>query len=41
MNSELGSTERKYVLIDDFDQTLSFNGSGLVLSELLGIPNFL
>src|ERR1700730_18537798 len=41
MNSETNNTEREYVLISDFDQTLSFNDSGLVLSELLGIPNFL
>ncbi len=41
MNSEINNTEREYVLISDFDQTLSFNDSGLVLSELLGIPNFL
>src|SRR5882762_5813297 len=41
MNVESNNTEREYVLISDFDQTLSFNDSGLVLSELLGIPNFL
>jgi 2-hydroxy-3-keto-5-methylthiopentenyl-1-phosphate phosphatase len=41
MNSETNNTDREYVLISDFDQTLSFNDSGLVLSELLGIPNFL
>ena len=28
---------REYLLISDFDQTLSFNDSGIVLSELLGI----
>jgi HAD superfamily phosphoserine phosphatase-like hydrolase len=30
----------KYLLISDFDQTLSFNDSGLILSEMLGIANF-
>ncbi|MBV8144887.1 MAG: haloacid dehalogenase-like hydrolase [Gammaproteobacteria bacterium] len=29
--------ERHYLLASDFDQTLSFNDSGLVLSELLGV----
>jgi 2-hydroxy-3-keto-5-methylthiopentenyl-1-phosphate phosphatase len=29
---------RPYLLASDFDQTLSFNDSGLVLSELVGIP---
>lgn len=31
---------REYLLVSDFDQTLSFNDSGIVLSEMLGIPNF-
>jgi 2-hydroxy-3-keto-5-methylthiopentenyl-1-phosphate phosphatase len=31
---------KQYLLMSDFDQTLSFNDSGLVLSEMLGIPNF-
>jgi phosphoserine phosphatase len=31
---------KHYLLASDFDQTLSFNDSGLVLSELLGIPGF-
>src|SRR3954451_7454214 len=31
---------KEYLLISDFDQTLSFNDSGLVLSELLGVPTF-
>lgn len=30
----------KYLLASDFDQTLSFNDSGLVLSEMLGIRGF-
>jgi 2-hydroxy-3-keto-5-methylthiopentenyl-1-phosphate phosphatase len=29
---------KHYLLASDFDQTLSFNDSGLVLSELVGIP---
>jgi phosphoserine phosphatase len=36
-----GSAETKrYLVASDFDQTLSFNDSGLVLSELVGIPGF-
>jgi HAD superfamily phosphoserine phosphatase-like hydrolase len=31
---------RHYLLASDFDQTLSFNDSGLVLCELLGISGF-
>ena len=31
---------KEYLLVSDFDQTLSFNDSGIVLSELLGIPGF-
>lgn len=34
------SFSRHYLLASDFDQTLSFNDSGLVLSELLGISGF-
>ena len=29
---------KRYLLASDFDQTLSFHDSGLVLSELVGIP---
>ena len=32
--------EKRFLLVSDFDQTLSFNDSGLVLSELLGAPRF-
>jgi phosphoserine phosphatase len=35
-----GSSSKHYLLASDFDQTLSFNDSGLVLSELLGISGF-
>jgi hypothetical protein len=31
---------KHYLLASDFDQTLSFNDSGFVLSELLGISSF-
>lgn len=31
---------KHYLLASDFDKTLSFNDTGLVLSELLGAPNF-
>lgn len=31
---------KRYLLASDFDQTLSFNDSGIVLSELLGITGF-
>jgi len=34
------SAARHYLLASDFDQTLSFNDSGLVLSELLGVSGF-
>ena len=29
-----------YLIASDFDQTLSFNDSGIVLSELIGVSNF-
>ncbi len=31
---------KQYLLVSDFDQTLSFNDSGIVLAEMLGIPRF-
>jgi 2-hydroxy-3-keto-5-methylthiopentenyl-1-phosphate phosphatase len=31
---------KHYLLASDFDQTLSFNDSGIVLAELLGISNY-
>jgi len=31
---------KRFLLASDFDQTLSFNDSGIVLSELLGASNF-
>src|ERR671934_81875 len=32
--------KRHYLLVSDFDQTLSFDDSGIVLSEILGISDF-
>ena len=34
------NTTKNYLLASDFDQTLSFNDSGIVLSELLGTSGF-
>jgi HAD superfamily phosphoserine phosphatase-like hydrolase len=31
---------KRYLMASDFDQTLSFNDSGFMLAELLGIPDF-
>ncbi|MDB4912448.1 MAG: hypothetical protein JWM95_92 [Gemmatimonadetes bacterium] len=41
MTEELGVERKQYLFVSDFDQTLSFNDSGLVLSEMLGIHDFL
>lgn len=40
MKTDHSNTAKRYLLASDFDQTLSFNDSGIVLSELLGVPNF-
>jgi hypothetical protein len=40
MHPKILTPVKRYLLASDFDQTLSFNDSGLVLSELLGIPGF-
>jgi HAD superfamily phosphoserine phosphatase-like hydrolase len=37
--AEFQSQKKRFILASDFDQTLSFNDSGFVLSELLGIPS--
>ena len=34
------TTGKHYLLASDFDQTLSFNDSGQILSDLLGVSNF-
>ena len=31
---------KEYLLASDFDQTLSFNDSGIILSDLVGISGF-
>jgi len=31
---------QQYLLASDFDQTLSFNDSGVVLAELVGVQGF-
>jgi len=36
----MNTAARNYLVVSDFDQTLSFNDSGVVLSELLGIAGF-
>ncbi len=40
MTSEQAGGKREILLVSDFDQTLSFNDSGIVLSEMLGIAGF-
>src|SRR5688500_730507 len=35
-----GSMRKHYLLVSDFDQTLSFNDSGVALSEMIGINGF-
>src|SRR5664279_5419793 len=40
MPVETDNRSKKFLLISDFDQTLSFNDSGIVLSEMLGIAGF-
>ncbi len=37
---ERDAVAKQYLLASDFDQTLSFNDSGILLSEMLGIPGF-
>jgi hypothetical protein len=37
---EKSHTARHYLLASDFDQTLSFHDTGIVLSDLLGIAGF-
>src|SRR6266567_2073591 len=38
--NRLTPTATHYLIASDFDQTLSFNDSGAVLSEILGASNF-
>lgn len=37
---DLTNTSKHYLLASDFDQTLSFNDTGIVLSEMLGLSSF-
>lgn len=39
-DSESRPAAKRYLLASDFDQTLSFNDSGVVLSEMLGLSGF-
>jgi HAD superfamily phosphoserine phosphatase-like hydrolase len=40
MEPDNGRIAREFLLVSDFDQTLSFNDSGIVLSDLLGLSGF-
>jgi HAD superfamily phosphoserine phosphatase-like hydrolase len=40
MRKDLETKPKEYLLLSDFDQTLSFNDSGIVLSELLGVSDY-
>jgi len=40
MTNKQSAGKREMLLVSDFDQTLSFNDSGYVLSEMLGIGDF-
>ena len=40
MQGEMETRVKEYLLISDFDQTLSFNDSGIVLSDLLGVRGY-
>ncbi len=40
MQEDRETRRKEYLLVSDFDQTLSFKDSGIVLSELLGVSGF-
>lgn len=40
MKKEAANLQKHYLLASDFDQTLSFNDSGIILSELIGRERF-
>ena len=40
MKADKSNVTKHYLLATDFDQTLSFNDSGIILSELLGASGF-
>jgi hypothetical protein len=41
MKKELSNMQKHYLLASDFDQTLRFNDSGIILSELMGRDRFM
>ncbi len=40
MSTERATNTREFLLLSDFDQTLSFKDSGQVLAEMMNIPDF-
>jgi phosphoserine phosphatase len=40
LNEVFDMATKHFLVVSDFDQTLSFNDSGQILSELLGVPDF-
>jgi HAD superfamily phosphoserine phosphatase-like hydrolase len=40
MTKDKPNLQKHYLLASDFDQTLSFNDSGIILSELIGLDRF-
>jgi HAD superfamily phosphoserine phosphatase-like hydrolase len=38
ITNDNSSRKKRYILASDFDQTLSFNDSGYVLADLIGVP---
>jgi 2-hydroxy-3-keto-5-methylthiopentenyl-1-phosphate phosphatase len=40
MEDNMAQSGKQFLFVSDFDQTLSFNDSGLVLSQMLGIDGF-
>ena len=40
MEQDNERTVREFLLVSDFDQTLSLNDSGMVLADLLGVAGF-
>src|SRR5713226_3696615 len=40
MQADQDIRTKDYLFVSDFDQTLSFNDSGIVLSDLIGVPGF-
>jgi 2-hydroxy-3-keto-5-methylthiopentenyl-1-phosphate phosphatase len=41
MKKELSNMRKHYLLASDFDQTVSFNDSGIILRELMGRDRFM